>query len=91
MGIILDGLKLMVTGMGMVFFFLVVMIFWIQLSSKISGKYAHLLPEDKKPTPRRPTPPKAPATVPAAPQLSAVTAAVVSAAVHLYRHDHEAK
>lgn len=42
---LLDGLKLMIVGMGMVFTFLLIMILWIVLSAKISAKFAYLLPE----------------------------------------------
>ncbi|MDT8389848.1 MAG: OadG family protein [Lentisphaeria bacterium] len=85
MSLLVDGLKLMVVGMGMVFAFLVIMIFWVMLSAKISAKFAHLLPDDVKPAPRRK---KSPATKPAAGSSDQSTvAAAVSAAVQAYRAD----
>jgi sodium pump decarboxylase gamma subunit len=92
MAFIGDGLKLMLVGMGMVFVFLTVMIFWMQFSSYLSGKFAHLLPDDEKAAPKkaakRPAPAApAPAAVPAAASGNPLLAAVVSAAVQAYRRD----
>ena len=93
MQFLIDGLKLMVVGMGMVFFFLTVMIFWINLSSKLSSRFAHLLPDDPKPAPRRSRKP-APATTAAAPAAAvsqAPLAAVIGAAVQMYRQERGLK
>jgi len=40
-----DGLKLMVTGMGMVFLFLTIMVVLISWMAKILSPFAHLLEE----------------------------------------------
>ena len=68
-----DGLKLMVTGMGMVFLFLTIMVMLISWMAKILAPFAHLLEEPVKAV---------------APQKSAqdddVVAAIV-AAVHQHR------
>lgn len=87
MAFLVDGLKLMVVGMGMVYAFLVVMIFWILLSAKISAKFTHLLPDDVKPAPRRKKPNGPKPTGGAADQSG--LAAAVSAAVQSYRADHK--
>ncbi|OPZ26359.1 MAG: oxaloacetate decarboxylase subunit gamma [Lentisphaerae bacterium ADurb.BinA184] len=42
---ILDGLRLMVVGMGMVFAFLTIMMFWIDLSARLASRFAHLVPD----------------------------------------------
>ena len=53
MGQMLDGLKAMVLGMGMVYIFLIVMIFCMKLMSKILEPYKNALvkaaPAAKKP------------------------------------------
>jgi len=43
MGLIGEGLKMMVVGMGMVYVFLVVMICLMKLMSKLLAPYSHLL------------------------------------------------
>ncbi len=43
MEIFVDGLKLMVLGMGGVFAFLVIMVFVISLVAKVVAPFAHLL------------------------------------------------
>ncbi len=84
MNLLLDGLKLMVTGMGMVFLFLFIMILWIQLSSKVSARFSHLLPETPAVKPqRRREEPAAPASALGDPLLPAV----IAAAIHHYRRD----
>lgn len=90
MSLFFDGLKLMIVGMGMVFFFLTVMIYWVLLSSKLSAKFARLLPDDPKPAPRRAA--RKPAAAPGVPAAAAggsqaTLAAVVGAAVQMYRRD----
>lgn len=88
MVLLVDGLKLMVVGMGMVFAFLVVMIFWVLLSAKISAKFAHLLPDDVKPAPRRLKKPGA-ATATGGSSDQSTLAAVISSAVQAYRADRK--
>ena len=89
MDFLIDGLKLMAVGMGMVFAFLVIMYFWVGISAKLSHKFAHLLPEDEKTAPRRA--PKKPAPQAAVPPVGAVDqsalAAVIGSAVQAYRRD----
>jgi len=43
----IDGLKLMITGMGTVFIFLALMIFIITLLSKLLAPYASILEKEK--------------------------------------------
>lgn len=88
MSFLVDGLKLMVVGMGMVFSFLVVMIFWVMLSAKLSAKFTHLLPDDVKPAPRRAKKPAAPTPSGGSSDQSTL-AAVISAAVQAYRADRK--
>jgi len=78
---LLDGLKLMVVGIGAVFAFLTIMIFWIKISASISAKYAHLLPE-KAPVSRG-----KPGSTGSAPKKNILTA-VITAAIHKYREEH---
>ncbi|MFO7821510.1 MAG: OadG family transporter subunit [Lentisphaeria bacterium] len=47
MQLLMDGLKLMVTGMGMVFIFLCIMILLIYVSSKLSTRFKHLFPVEE--------------------------------------------
>lgn len=73
--IIIDGLKLMVTGMGMVFVFLSIMVIMIMVLAKILKPFAHLLEETSAGT---------------SPRVSSeddqdIIAAIV-AAVHKYRN-----
>ena len=69
----IDGFKLMVTGMGMVFLFLSIMVVLISWMAKILSPFAHMLEE----------PVKAPAPKKKA-QDDDVVAAIV-AAVHKHR------
>jgi sodium pump decarboxylase gamma subunit len=78
-----SALILMVAGMGMTFIFLLVQILFTNLSSKISARFAHLIPEpapkkNGKPTPAKTAPP------PAAADEGEVVAAIV-AAIHAAR------
>ena len=59
-----QGLNLMVAGMGMVFAFLLIMVFVVNLSAKLLAPYKHLL--EAKPAAKKP----APAPSPAAKSLS---------------------
>lgn len=54
MDILLQGLVLMLAGMGIVFLFLVVLIITTSISMKGIGRFDHILPQDapkKKPAP----------------------------------------
>ena len=82
MTLIYNGLLLMVVGMGTVFLFLSIMVFCIGASSKISARFAHLIPE-KEPPKRSKAKAKA---KPAAPE-NAVLVAVMAAAVQRYRSE----
>ncbi len=79
---IFDGLKLMLAGMGMVFTFLVVMILWIVFAAKVTGKYAHLLPE----TPVRKPSPGKPSAAPGGGEDEDLVAAI-AAAIHRFRRE----
>jgi oxaloacetate decarboxylase gamma subunit len=70
----IDGFKLMVTGMGMVFLFLTIMVVLISWMAKILSPFAHLLEEPAV---------AAPAKKPAAKDDDVVAAIV--AAVHKHR------
>ena len=65
MGQMLDGLKAMVLGMGMVYIFLIVMIFCMKLMSKILEPYKNALVK-AAPAAKKPAAKKAPAKKPAA-------------------------
>jgi oxaloacetate decarboxylase gamma subunit len=82
---LVDGLKLMVIGMGAVFVFLSLMVLLIGWTARLVAPFAGLLPEaPSKAAPRR-QPVKA--TVPApAGEDSRLTAAIV-AAVHRFRQE----
>ena len=69
----------------MVFLFLCIMIVWIVLSSKISARFEHLLPEPQAAPVRRP------AAAPAAAGNSGPVAAVIAAAIHRYRAERGPK
>lgn len=73
---IIDGLKLMVIGMGAVFLFLTIMVFMISMTAKLVKPYAHLL-EPPAAAPKK----KAPAGVD---NRSLVAAAI--AAVHFHQN-----
>ena len=81
MSALLDGLKLMLTGMGMVFLFLCLMIGWIYVSSRLSVRFAHLLP-DEPPEHARPRPASGEA------EDDETTIAVITAALRRYRQEH---
>ncbi len=80
---IMDGLKLMLAGMGTVFVFLAVMILWIVMAAKVTGKYAHLLPETpvSKPTPRTTGKP------PSKDEEDRGLVVAIGAAIHRYRSE----
>lgn len=83
MELLLDGLLLMVLGMGAVFAFLGVMVCVMVLSARIVSGFSHLLPERKLPAkPARKAPPAS-----AAPTGDGVLLAVIAAAVRRYRDE----
>ncbi len=51
--LLLDGLKAMVLGMGMVYLFLIIMIWVMQLSSKLVAPWAKKMEEANAPKPKR--------------------------------------
>jgi oxaloacetate decarboxylase gamma subunit len=80
---LVDGLKLMVIGMGTVFTFLAIMVMVISWSARLLAPYAGLLAETTaKPAPRRQAPKSAGSAADAAP------VAAIVAAVHQYRQEH---
>lgn len=78
----------MVTGMGMVFLFLVTMIFWMKLSSVFAARFSHLLPEEVI-APKRAVRAAATgsATVPGG--VAPTLLAAITAAVHQHRSKHD--
>jgi len=83
MALLVDGLKLMVAGMGTVFLFLVIMTGWMKVSAILSARFEHLLPDDAAPEPRGAQPrPRGPA-----PDDGRLTA-VIMAAIQMYRREH---
>jgi len=48
-GTILDGLRFMVVGMGVVFCFLILMVWAMQLAASFFRKFEHLFPEPQEP------------------------------------------
>ncbi len=83
---IMDGLKLMLAGMGTVFTFLIVMILWIVLAAKVTGKYAHLLPET--PVPAAPKPKQVTPTVDDEEENNNLIVAVTSA-IHQFQKERK--
>jgi oxaloacetate decarboxylase gamma subunit len=80
---LIDGLKLMVIGMGTVFVFLSIMVMVISWSARLLAPHAGLLPDAAaKPAARRPPPTSA------TPAADAVPVAAIVAAVHQYRQEH---
>ncbi len=84
MTLIIDGLKLMVLGMGMVYIFLALMIVFMNVQSRLLKPFAGML-EPPPPPPKRKPKPAAKADG-GADQQRAVAAI---AAVHAYRQDHQ--
>jgi oxaloacetate decarboxylase (Na+ extruding) subunit gamma len=78
---IVDGFKLMVIGMGMVFIFLIIMVFVISFMAKILAPYAHLL-EEKTVAATGPGASKKASTTKSDDIISAIVAAV-----HKYRSE----
>ncbi len=64
--LIFEGLKMMVVGMGMVFSFLVIMVFCMGGMSKILAPFSHLLAAPAPAAKRKPAPAVDPAAVAAA-------------------------
>ena len=83
MELIRNGLLLMVIGMGAVFAFLAIMVACIQISAKVTARFAHLLPEEEK---KKPKARKKAAAAPA--QEDGALLAVVAGAIQKYRQDH---
>ena len=84
---IADGIKLMITGMGVVFLFLGLMVVVILATAKLLAPIAGILEE-------KPGQAKASRRQPkgkAAPEKGAETEAVIAAAVHQYRKENENK
>ncbi len=80
MALLADGLLLMVVGMGTVFSFLIVMSFWISLSSSLLPRSSEQ-PQQRQVSTAMPVSP-----APAEQQLDqSVLMAVISAAVQRYR------
>ncbi len=85
MNLLLDGLLLMLVGMGTVFVFLAVMVGWIELSSKILARLGHWLPIEA------PTPPARKKALPKPESVSEdehTLVAVIASAVQKYRSEH---
>jgi sodium pump decarboxylase gamma subunit len=81
MTLLVDGVLLAVVGMGTVFAFLTIMVYWISFSSKILSRFAHLLPEQEQPVKKAPAPKKQ--------EDSGALLAVIGAAVKRYRSTHK--
>ena len=77
MELLMDGLKLLVIGMGWVFLFLTLMIGVIDLVSKLVAPYAHVF-EPPKPQSKK-------GTAPDSSETDAAMAAAAAAAVQLHR------
>ena len=69
--LLLQGLQLMVFGMGMVYVFLIIMIFAMKLMSKALKPFANALQPEAKPAAKK-------SAGPSDEQLAAVAAAVVA-------------
>lgn len=89
MGLLDDGLILLVIGMGTVFAFLGVMVICTVLMAKVTAPFAHLLAEKSQPARRRPQSPagRGPAGGPSGAAGNDLMA-VIAAAVHRYRAEH---
>ena len=70
--LVAEALKFMILGMGIVFVFLIVMIYALKMQAKIIGKY---FPAKEIPTPTKPTPTEAS-------KETAKMAAIVAAVQH---------
>jgi oxaloacetate decarboxylase gamma subunit len=83
MGNIVDGFKLMAIGMGMVFFFLALMVIIMQIVAKLLAPYAHIFdePASSSKSKKRSQPKKSTGN-----KDEVVTA--ITAAVHKYRAEH---
>ncbi|HQL10553.1 MAG TPA: OadG family protein [Lentisphaeria bacterium] len=76
LNLIVSSLILLVAGMGVTFVFLIIQVWCTNLSSKITARYSHLLPD---PTPKK-APVKAAAKAPAKADDGELVA-VISAAI----------
>ncbi len=86
---IIDGLKLMLAGMGTVFIFLIVMIGWIVLAAKVTARYEHLLPEEPVQAAVKPPAPDGGAAEIEQENENIIVA--ISTAVHRYRSERRKK
>ena len=71
MDLLSAGLRMMVLGMGMVYVFLIIMIFAMKIMSKVLKPFANALQPEAKPVAKK-------AAGPSDEQLAAVAAAVVA-------------
>lgn len=76
-GLLSSGIDLMLIGMGIVFMFLTMLVFAINIMSAL---VQHFFPE--------PPMPALPVSMPKADGLDKSTVAAISAAVHQYRNQH---
>ncbi len=79
MGIMGEGIKLMVMGMGMVSLFLILMVIVISVVAKLLAPFAGILEEPAKPAKKK-------KRVTVGKEDNAIIAAIISA-VHQYRQD----
>ncbi|MCF7853727.1 MAG: OadG family protein [Candidatus Pacebacteria bacterium] len=84
--LLLDGLKLLVAGMGMVTVFLCLMIACIYLNSLIASRFSHVLPEEPLPSSAPGSKGKLSGTP--ANQSQSVLPAVITAAIQMYRREN---
>ena len=82
---IADGIKLMITGMGVVFLFLGLMVVVILATAKLLAPIAGILEEKPAQAKANRRQPKGKA----APENGAETEAVIAAAVHQYRKENK--
>lgn len=85
--LIVEGLKLMAIGMGMVFIFLILMVFLINASARILAPFSGMLEEAEtasSPSKRKRT------STDSGKEDSAMIAAIISA-VHQFRRDNSEK
>ena len=76
--LLMEGVELMMLGMGAVFFFLIMLVGCIALMSRLVSRFAPVLPQTTTPSTRRPA---ATSTAVVDPQ----TLAAIGAAVRLHR------
>ncbi|MEA2011670.1 MAG: OadG family protein [Verrucomicrobiota bacterium] len=81
MSLIVEGLKLMVVGMGTVFVFLIIMIMLIILNAKACVPFSHLLKDESK----------SEGTKADNKKENGILTAVITAAIHRYRTEMKNK